>query len=151
MLNEKFFEFVDNDNAFAELNPDIKRIYSEAKKDLFLNETNIQQKALTQASLRVKWVMLLFSQKNKINKLKEQKNSVISSLKDKLATSPEYAHKAAIQIERMVQDSPKIKKVNELIFEEEQILSFIQQIVNIFNDFGFAIKNSIDTIKINHG
>jgi len=146
---EKIFDIIINDDIFYKnITKQIRILFEEAKKDLYVTETNIREKSLCTSSLRLKWTMIMLKEQANLNKIKEQKKLYINKKKEQLINMPEYVHKSAIQIDRELGESDRVKKINNLINENQTLIAFLQQITNIFQDFGFTVKNSIDSLKL---
>lgn len=127
----------------------IKKIFEEANTDLGLTYSNLKEKSRVSSQLRLKWYSILFSYKTKLETEKKKLEELIQTEVNQLITYPNYSHlpkqKVEIDVKR---NSPTIKQAEQVIKSTEDVISFLGPVVEIFNDFGFTIKNSIEAAKL---
>lgn len=124
----------------------LKKLCEEAEKDLFLSPAVLTQKALTEASLQLKWLKILTSAQEKIKVLKREKQTLIAEGIKNLKGAESNLPRAFK--EKAMLDNPKIVEIEDLINEMIEIVGFLQGVYAIFAKFGFSIKNSTDLLKI---
>jgi len=146
--NDIFDIIEDDENFFSSVSSPVERLFNLARQDLKLTRFNVQEKALTSSSYRIKWVMIFFKEKSKLKKYKEARVKILKLRTDESCNTT-VRGTPRVQVERMVVESNEdIKKLDAAIKESEEIVEFLQHIVNIFTEFGFSVKNSIESIKL---
>ncbi len=125
-------------------NVTINRYYDELKDDLNISVMNIREKSFTVSSIRSKWVIYLFKERENLEKVKRKKSEYMAS---KLA---KQSNPSLIRLkdEDSLQNSDVIKKLNALQKQCVNVVEFLEYVVAIMNDYGFTIKNSIDILKL---
>lgn len=138
---EKEFEL----KQFVE-NPDLNKYNKELKEDVTLTKTNLREKSLMVGALRVKWLNYYFKEKENLNRIKKAKDKI---LKQKLSTA--NVSDSILQLKReetIAGNDENIQKLNKLMENVKINIDFLEHSLNVLNDFGFNIKNSIDVLKL---
>lgn len=138
---EKEFEL----KQFVE-NPDLNRYNKELKEDVTLTKTNLREKSLMVGALRVKWLNYYFKEKENFNRIKKAKDKI---LKQKLSTT--NVSDSILQLKReetIAGNDETVQKLNKLMENVKINIDFLEHSLNVLNDFGFNIKNSIDVLKL---
>jgi hypothetical protein len=146
---ENIFAIIEDDEKFfSHISQKAKNLYEEAKKDLNLTRFNIQEKSLLISSYRMKWVMIYFREKTKLKEFREGRKKLLKQKIDK-QTKGDRSGIPRVQIERTIVESDNdLKRLDQAIKESEELVDFLQSLIGVFNDFGFTVKNSLDSIKL---
>lgn len=51
--------------------------------------------------------------------------------------------------DKLAENDENIKKLNTMSKQTQDNIDFIERSLNIFSNFGFAIKNSVEVLKLN--
>jgi hypothetical protein len=125
-------------------NKSISSYYDELKNDLNLNITNIKEKSFLVSSTRTKWVMYLFKEKENLEKIKAKRKEIIDKeLKNN--TNPSLSKLKTIN---SFKKNDIIIKLDLLYKQVKETIDFLEYILSIMNDYGFAVKNVIDILKL---
>ena len=125
-------------------NVTINKYYDELKDDLNISVMNIREKSFTVSSVRSKWVIYLFKERENLEKVKQKKSEYIASKVAK-NSNPSLIR---LKDEDSLQNSDIIKKLNALQKQCVNVVEFLEYVVAIMNDYGFTVKNSIDVLKL---
>lgn len=127
-------------------NPDLNKYNKELKEDVTLTKTNLREKSLMVGALRVKWLNYYFKEKENLNRVKKAKDKI---LKQKLSTA--NVSDSILQLKReetIAGNDENIQKLNKLMENVKINIDFLEHSLNVLNDFGFNVKNSIDVLKL---
>jgi hypothetical protein len=149
-MSEEIFSIIDdNEEFFKNIPSSVERMFKEARKDLSLTRFNLQEKSMLISSLRMKWVMIFLKEKKKLDDLKDYRKNYVKIKVDELSKAEPSTPR--IQLEHRitgVESRAELQKLDRIIDETKEMVEFLQNTVQIFNDFGFAVKNAVDTIKL---
>lgn len=122
----------------------------ELMDDINVNIMNVRDKALTTSTIRAKWVMKYFKEKEQLRKLNNKKKEMIEHAIDKVQSSNISARSMSrIRLEeKIMEGSDKIKKINTLIQHQAEVIQFMEYALNIVSDFNFTVKHALDAIKL---
>lgn len=120
----------------------LKRYVSEIAKELDINEMNLKESSMRAPARKHFWVSRLINHKIELNNLKKSKESIIKSLVDKAsASSPVVLSKA--NIEKSIENTEEIKKINDDIKENESIVEYLEKVEKIYSSITYDIKNMV--------
>lgn len=123
----------------------IESYVNELKEDLGLSIMNIREKSFLISTIRSKWLMYLFKEKECLKKINQKKKEILS---DKFKNdNGKFLIKLKSE-ESIVQNSAIIQKLNKAIELYQDVINYIEYAMNILNDHGYAIKNAIEVIKL---
>lgn len=131
--------------TFSE-NPDLNKYNQELKDDISLNKMNLREKSLMVGSIRVKWLNYYFKEKENLHRIQKAKEKI---LKQKMSSSK--VSDSILQLkkeETIAGNDENIQKLNKLMENVKINIDFLEHSLNVLNDFGFNIKNSIDAFKL---
>ena len=128
----------------------IKKLGEELLEDVEVNLMNVRDKSMTVSTIRAKWVMKFFKEKEVVRKLKSAKTQLLQKGVDSLQTTDtQYRSMSKIRLEEKIsKESDKIKKINEMISKQNEVIQFMEYALNVVSDFNFTVKHSLDTIKL---
>lgn len=127
-------------------NPDLNKYNNELKEDVTITKTNLREKSLMVGALRVKWLNYYFKEKENLHRIQKAKEKI---LKQKLSST--NVSDSILQLKREESIAGKdenILKLNKLMDNVKINIDFLEHSLNVLNDFGFNIKNSIDALKL---
>ena len=105
----------------------LKRYISEINKELDINEMNLKESSMRAPARKHYWASRLINHKIELNTLVKSKNVLVKSLISKAAaTSPVTLSK--INLEKTVEATDEVKKINEEIKENESIVEYLEKV-----------------------
>ncbi len=127
-------------------NQDLNDYNRELNDDMKVTKMNIREKSLMVSSLRVKWLNYYFKEKENLQRIKKAKDKIIKS---KIGNSNLSNSVLKMKSEDVLSgNDEQVKKLNEMSERVKTNIEFLERAMNILNDFGFSIKNSIDILKL---
>lgn len=128
----------------------LEKLGKELMEDIQVNIMNVRDKSMLVSTIRTKWVMKFFREKEQLKKLKAAKDQVleqgVSDLHKKDATSRTMS-KLRVE-EKVASENVNIKKLNVLISQQAEVIQFMEYALNIVADFNFTVKHALDAIKL---
>ena len=119
----------------------------ELREDVKLNEYNLREKSLMCSSLWAKWISYLCLEKENLQRIADAKQQLI---KKKAGASKMQDSVLRMKSEdKLAENDENIKKLNTMSKQTQDNIDFIERSLNIFSNFGFAIKNSVEVLKLN--
>lgn len=129
-------------------NKTISAYYDELKEDTTLSILNLREKSMLVSSIRTKWIMYLFKERENLNRVKARKKELLTlKLKESNSSTSSSMLKLKNQ-DALIENNKDIQKLNSLINYCQEVINFLEYVINVLNDFGFTIKNSIDLLKL---
>lgn len=130
-------------------NNSINEYYEEMNTDMTVTHFNIKERSLTVSAIRCKWLMYLTKEKENLKRLKNAKTDNMKKLLDQ--ANKDTTRKS--KINRILEDeinteNSNMIKLNVTIENTKETVQFLEFATNIFNDYGFTIKNAIDCFKL---
>ena len=120
----------------------LKRYISEINKELEINEMNLKESSMRAPARKHYWASRLVNHKIQLNTLVKSKNILVKSLISKAeAASPVTLSK--INLEKTVEATDEVKKINEEIKENESIVEYLEKVEKIYSSLTYDIKNMI--------
>lgn len=120
----------------------LKRYISEITKELDINEMNLKESSMRAPARKHFWVSRLINHKVDLNTYKKTKDNLVKSLIVKAeAASPVQLSKASL--EKAVESTDEIRKINEQIKEEESIIEYLEKVEKIYSSLTYDIKNMV--------
>lgn len=122
-------------NYIKELNDDVK-----------LSEYNLREKSMTCSSLWAKWLSYLFLEKENLQRIADMKQKIL-----KKKTSESKFQDSVLRMkseDKVSENDENIKKLNALSKQTQDNIDYIERALNIFANFGFQLKNSIEALKL---
>ena len=126
-------------------NPDMNRYISELREDLNLTQTNLKEKSLCVSAIRTKWLNYYFLEKSNLKRIKAKKDEVIRA---KLGSGVQKSALPFKSTDKLSQEDETVKKLDYLAERVKTNIDFLERAMNILNDFPFAIKNSVEILKL---
>jgi hypothetical protein len=143
------FSKLEKGTEWGSLTPKMVDLYNEAKADLNIELYNIREKSMIISSLRLKWSMLLFREKNWHESLQQKYDTILKNKAD------EHENRIGKKIPRAQLEKFLSAKDEELLTLDKQItasaalINLLSPIADIFRDFGHTVRNSLESIKVN--
>lgn len=99
------------------------------------------------SSIWGKWLSYLYKEKENLQRIADAKQKVI---KKKMAENKTQDSILRMKSEdKLSENDETVKKLNELNKKTQTNIDYIERALNILQNFGFSIKNSIETMKMN--
>ena len=125
-----------------------EKIKHEINSVLVLDRINLLEKQLMLPAIKHKWVARLIDQKRLKSSLETKKKllkaDVLKTLQD--SGIPSNLPKAAL--DRKIESSDSILKIDEQIKETEIIIEYLEKVENICRSLTYDIKNAVDLEKL---
>lgn len=120
----------------------LKRYIQEITKELEINEMNLKEASMRAPARKHFWASKLINHKIELNTLVKSKNTLVKSLMAKAeAASPVALSK--INLEKTVESTDEVKKINEDIKETESIIEYLEKVEKVYSSLTYDIKNMI--------
>jgi hypothetical protein len=120
----------------------LKRYILEISKELEINEMNLKEASMRAPARKHFWASKLINHKIELNTLVKSKNVLVKSLISKAeAASPVTLSK--INLEKTVEATDEVKKINEEIKENESIVEYLEKVEKVYSSVTYDIKNMI--------
>lgn len=120
----------------------LKRYISDITKELDINEMNLKESSMRAPARKHFWVSKLINHKIDLNTLKKSKDTLVKSLVVKAETvSPVALSKTSL--EKAVESTDEVKKVNDQIKETEAIIEYLEKVEKIYSSLTYDIKNMV--------
>lgn len=120
----------------------LKRYISEISKELEINEMNLKESSMRAPARKHFWASKLINHKIELNTLVKSKNILVKSLMAKAeAMSPVTLSK--INLEKTVEATDEVKKINDEIKETECIIEYLEKVEKVYYSLTYDIKNMI--------
>ena len=128
----------------------IAKLGKELMEDMQINLMNVRDKSMTVSSIRAKWVMKYFKEKEIVRKLKDAKSTLLQKGVEGLQTTDtQFRNMSKIRLEEKIsRESDKIKKINEMLSKQNEVVQFMEYALNVVSDFNFTVKHALDAIKL---
>jgi hypothetical protein len=125
-----------------------EKIKHEINSDLVLDRINLLEKQLMLPAIKHKWVARLIDQKRLKSSLETKKKHLKADVLKTLQDSgiPSNLPKAAL--DRKIESSDSILKIDEQIKETEIIIEYLEKVENICRSLTYDIKNAVDLEKL---
>jgi hypothetical protein len=88
------------------------------------------------------WVSKLISHKIELNTLKKTKDSIVKALVEK-ASSASPVGLAKTSLEKSIENTEEIKKINDDLKEHECIIEYLEKVEKIYSSITYDIKNMV--------
>lgn len=137
---------IKTDKTASLTNRFIKAYSEELSSDLNLDVMNIREKSLLVSSMRSKWLIYYFKEKENLDKLKAKKKDLLEGRMQ--ADNTNLSLLALKREESIINNDETFKRLNILIDECTKCIDFLERAMLILNDFGFSVKNAIEIIKL---
>lgn len=128
-------------------NDTLNKYISELTDDVKLSEYNLREKSMLCSSMWSKWISYLFLEKENLVRIANTKSTI---LKKKMTENKIQDSVLRLKSEdKLTENDETIKKLNLLAKQTQDNIDFINKALEIFSNFGFQIKNSIEALKLN--
>jgi hypothetical protein len=137
---------IDIQQNFALEDPILKKLCEEAQKDLTLGIQTILEKSLTDSAMCLKWWKILTSAQEKLKNLKNKRENTLKTKLSEFQPNPMVLR--AVKEKQLSESLPEIVSMDNDIQHLIEVVGFLQGVYQIFQKFGFSIKNSLETLKL---
>ena len=126
-------------------NPDMNRYIVELRDDLTLTQTNLKEKSLMVSAIRTKWLNYYYLEKSNLKRIRTKKDEI---MKSKLGSGVQKSVLPLKNADRVSQEDETVRRLDAMAEIVKTNIDFLERAMNILNDFPFAIKNSVDILKL---
>lgn len=125
----------------------LERYSQEIAEDTAVDEINVKDVAMRLPGIKHKWVARLINHKRQLNRLENEKESIIE------ATMKKIKEKGDIQLSKTAMTAKistleSIKALDEKIDEQKALVDYLEHVESIFRYMTNDIKNVIDIMKM---
>lgn len=125
----------------------LQKYIAELEVDVNLDELNLKESALTLPAKKAKWVSRLMIEKKNLNDLFVSRSIQIKNIINQIKNeSP--VKLTGPSLERAAEQHETIKKLDESIVLQKNIVDFLERVEKTIHSIGFDIKNLIELIKM---
>ena len=126
----------------------LAKYIKELADDVQLTQYNLREKSLMASSYWAKWLSYLYKEKENLQRISDAKQKI---LKKKMSENKMSDSVLRIKSEDKLNENDETLKKLALLHKTTQTnIDYITQALNIFQSFGFSIKNCIDIYKMNY-
>ena len=119
----------------------------EFAEDVKLTNFNLREKAMTTSSIWAKWLSYLYKEKENLSRIVETRQKI---MKKKMAGVKAQDSVLRMKSEdRLVEGDETILKLKELERKTQTNIDYIERALNVLQNFGFSVKNSLEAFKLN--
>lgn len=135
----------EQENKQLKLNTQLQKYINEFNDDVKLNSLNLREKSLTSSAIWAKWLSYLFLEKENLERIIDSKQKI---LKKKMSSSSNDSILRLKAEDKISENDPTIQKLNNLQKITKDKIDYIERGLSILSNFGFNIKNAIETFKL---
>lgn len=130
--------------CYANLDDKILKYHKNITMLLELNKFNIQEKALVAPGLSQSVLTSVFAEQRLLEKMEAAREKKKEELFGKLKKDNVPHFKTEMEIN----ETATLKEFDKAIKTQKDLVRYLQESFKIVSNFGFAVKNSIDVIKL---
>lgn len=119
-------------------------LQTEFIQDTALNDINLKEKTLATPGIKAKWNLCHKAELNYLSKLETLKEKLISDYTRNFG----QPGVPKLVTDREALSDENIKKTEEAIKQQKEIIRFLDGIMDIMRSFGYDIKNCVDLVKM---
>ena len=139
---------MEKDDPEIKTNDVLAEYIREFREDVKLTNANLREKALMCSSIWAKWLSYLYKEKENLSRIAETRQKV---LKKKMADVKFGDSVLRMKSEDKISEGDEtIQKLKVLEKRTQTNIDWLERALNILQNFGFSIKNSIDAFKLNY-
>lgn len=135
----------EKENKQLKLNTQLQKYINEFNDDVKLNSLNLREKSLTSSAIWAKWLSYLFLEKENLERIIDSKQKI---LKKKMSSSSNDSILRLKTEDKISENDSTIQKLNNLQKITKDNIDYIERGLSILSNFGFNIKNAIETFKL---
>ena len=140
-------------DSISYLEETLNKYEKDFQKDVKLSVGNLKEKSLMEASIKAKWASTLQAERTKGKLLAKTRDNFIEKLRTELSETAAVGSYLAAkqQIETALNSNPTLKRLRQEIADNRQVVELLEMYWQVVQGFGFTIKNSIETLKLDMG
>lgn len=119
----------------------------EFSDDVKLTSFNLREKAMMCSSIWAKWLSYLYKEKENLSRISETKQKVMK--KKMLSVKANDSVLRMKSEDKISENDETMKKLRDLEKKTQTNIDYIERALNVLQNFGFSIKNSIEAFKLN--
>ena len=125
----------------------LSKYIKELQNDVKLSTYNLREKSLMCSSMWAKWISYLYLEKDNLQRIADMKQKILK--KQMQCNKMQDSVLRLKSEEKLSENNDNIKKLNELSKQTQDNIDFIEHALNIFQQFGYNIKNTYEILKLN--
>lgn len=126
----------------------IEEFKKELQEDTRIDEMNLLEKQMMLPAIKHKWVARLIEEKRNLNKLNRKKKELKEKVFDTLQKNGIPTGIPKSNLEKKIESSESIIKINEDIENSEIIIEYLEKVESIFKSMTFDLKNIVEITKM---
>ena len=125
----------------------LARYIAEFGEDVKLTNFNLREKSLMCSSIWAKWLAYLYKEKENLQRIADTKRRIMQKKSAGIKATDSILRQKAE--EKLSENDDTMKKLNELQRKTQTNIDYIERALNVLQNFGFTVKNSIEAFKLN--
>lgn len=126
----------------------LNQYIKELSEDVKLTQYNLREKSLMSSSIWAKWLAYLYKEKENLQRISDIKQKVIHQKMQSIKQNDSILRLKSE--DKLNETDDTVKKLNSLSKKTQTNIDYIERALNILQNFGFSIKNSIEVFKMNY-
>lgn len=119
----------------------------EFADDVRLSNCNLREKSLMCSSIWAKWLAYLYKEKENLTRISETRQRVMKKKMSSVRMGDSVLRMKSE--DKLAENDETMKKLRDLEKKTQTNIDYIERALNILQNFGFSIKNSIEAFKLN--
>ena len=120
---------------------------SEMNNDVVFDDFSIKDTQMKLPAIKHKWVGRLIRQKNDLNKIKSERQTLVKSITQKIVENSPYKI-TEISAEKASYKHNDVIALTKQIQEIELIIEFLEKTERVLNSMTYDIKNVVEIMKL---
>lgn len=120
------------------------KINTAVKEALALTDLNIKEKSMVAPSIHHGFINTLFAERRVLSALEKLKEQKEQEYLEKYGKKDVPKFKTQMEIAKM----EEMMKIDDRICEQKEIIRYLEEVCKIMSNYGFAIKNTVDLLKL---
>lgn len=130
------------------LTPKMQKIQDGIYDSLSLDDMTLSDKCMVSSKMVGNWIGTFYGEKRFLEKLREKRLVIIDELIDLMIKGKNKKPRYSLQDEALL--NPKVKALDRVIKEQEELIIFFNEHLRNLKQFGFNIKAAVDLVKLDN-
>lgn len=120
------------------------KLHDAVAESLLLTDFNIQEKALVSGNIAHGWITTFFAEQATLKRLEDKKDELEAKFIEKYGAKdiPRF------QTTSLMEQNKQIKKLNETIYEQSEVVRYLQEVTKILKNSSFEINNVVKIMQL---
>jgi hypothetical protein len=130
------------------LTDDMMKIQDSIYDSLSLNDLTLTDKAMVASKMVGNWIGTYYGHKRFLQKLEQARGKIIEEQIENMLKLPANKKRPLFKLSDEAEKSTTVKKLDQKIIEQKELLKFLQDHLYNLKQFGFSIKSATDLAKL---